>query len=331
MLNNTTERIISIANKIKPTKYNILTFPTHERYETELCKTGHEFYALNIDGMKKWNSKQTDVPTNYHILPPNQLCNYLDFDLILVQSKFGQFQLAQHLNQQLGLPILCLEHTLPTPATMNKNQIDQMRQMLGNVNIFISEFSKSEWKINGQVIHHGIDTNTFNIKSNITKQPIVLTVANDFINRDYCLNFSGWQRITNGLNTKLIGETKGLSEPAKSMNDLVDAYNECSVYLNTSTLSPIPMSLLEAMSCGCAVVSTATCMIPEIIQNGYNGYISNDEEELRKYINIILNDESIRKELGRNARDTITQKFSENEFINNWNALFDNIYEESTK
>lgn len=331
MLNNTTERIISIANRAKKEKYHILTFPTHERYETELCKTGHEFYALNIDGMKSWNSKQTDVPVNYHILPQNQLCNYLEFDFILVQSKFGQFQLAQNLNQQLGLPIVCLEHTLPTPSTMSKSQIDQMRQMKGNVNIFISEFSRSAWQIDGEVIHHGLDTNTFIDNPSIEKDKTVLTVANDFVNRDYCLNFRGWQRITNGLNIKLVGDTKGLSEPARSINELVEFYNKCSVYLNTSTLSPIPMSLLEAMSCGCAVVSTSTCMIPEIIKNGYNGYISNDETELRNYIQLILNDDNLRKELGKNARETVVQKFSESKFINNWNILFDKVYEESTK
>jgi len=29
-------------------KLNILTFATHERYEENLCKTGHNFYSLAI-------------------------------------------------------------------------------------------------------------------------------------------------------------------------------------------------------------------------------------------------------------------------------------------
>ena len=86
------------------------------------------------------------------------------------------------------------------------------------------------------------------------------------------------------------------------------------------------MALLEAMSCGCAVVSTATCMIPEIIKNGYNGFISNDENELKLYINQLLDDAEMRKELGKNARETIQQEFSEEAFINNWNAVFDYAY-----
>lgn len=332
MLNNTTNRIISIANSPKKNRYNILTFPTHERYETAICKTNHEFYALNISNMKKWNSKQTDIPVNYHILPENQLCDYLNFDMILVQSKFGQFQMAQNINRQLGLPIICLEHTLPTPNSMSQKQIEEMKSMKGDKNVFISDFSKSSWGIDGVVIHHGLDTNTFKPNESIeSKNGAILTVANDFVNRDYCLNYRGWQRVTNGMQTILVGDTKDLSVPAKNIDELVLQYNKCSVYFNSSTLSPIPMSLLEAMSCGCAVVSTATCMIPKIIKNGENGFISNDEAELRSYIDLLLNDNDLRKKIGINARKTIEDNFSETEFVNNWNKLFNEVYEESTK
>lgn len=330
MYNNTVERLIYIANNNKKEKYNILTFPTHERYESQLCKTGHNFYSFTTQNFKHWNKDQTEVPVNYHILPDSQIAGYLNYDFILVQSKFWQYQVAQQINQQLSLPIICLEHTLPTPQTMNKSNIEEMRKMNGDVNVFISEFSKKAWDMSGFVIHHGIDSKTFS-PNDTEKKSTVLTVANDFVNRDYCLNYSGWKRVTDGMNTKLVGDTKGLSEPAKSVEDLVNEYNSCSVYFNSSTLSPIPTSLLEAMSCGCAVVSTATCMIPEIIKNGENGYISNDENQLKKYINNILTDESLRKTLGQNARKTVTEMFSEDKFVNEWNKLFDKVYEVSTK
>ncbi len=328
MYNNSTDRIIHISNSAKPTKYKILTFPTHERYESQLCKTGHEFYAFNHSKLKKWNEQQTEIPSNYHILPEDQLCQYLNYDFMLVQSKFGQFQLAQHLNQILNIPIICLEHTIPTPQTMNIETINQMKQMQGHINVFISSFSMKQWNIPGIVIHHGIDTSTFS-NTNQKKEDYVLTVANDFVNRDYCLNYSGWKRVTQGLNTKLVGDTKGLSQAAKSIEDLVDEYNKCLLYFNSTTLSPIPMSLLEAMSCECAVVSTATCMMPEIIENGKNGFISNDEEELKLHINNLIKNPDLRSEIGINARQTIQNKFSEPVFIDNWNNLFNQTYEAS--
>ena len=153
-------------------------------------------------------------------------------------------------------------------------------------------------------------------------------MVNDFSNRDYCCNYNGWIRITADFNVKLVGTSEeGLSKPAESVEDLVNEYNTSKVFLNTSTVSPIPTTLLEAMSCGSAVVSTATCMIPEIIENGVNGFISNDEEELKSYITQLLQDEELRTTIGKKARETILTKFSEEKFINNWNNIFKKAYE----
>lgn len=332
MIVNTTKKIIDLANRPKPEKYNILTFPTHERYETQLCKTGHNFYSFRVENAPRWKKDQVPIPENYYILPEGTLVNNISYDFILIQSKFWQFQIAQQLNQILSLPTICLEHTLPTPQTFSQSDIDQMRKMHGLVNVFISEYSQKVWGIdkNPTIIHHGIDSELFSPRDVGTKEKI-LTVANDFINRDYCLNFKGWKRVTNGLPIRLVGDTKGLSVSAKSTNDLVDEYNKCAVYFNSTTLSPIPTSLLEAMSCGCAVVSTATCMIPEIIKNGENGFISNDENELRQYIEKLLSDEDLRTKIGSAARQTIIEKFSEKNFIDKWNSLFNTIYEVARK
>ena len=300
-------------------KYNILTFPTHERYETQLCKTGHNFYSLNFSNQPKyWNKSQTSVPTNYFILPKDLICEYLNYDFILVQSKFWQFELARKINNILNVPIIVLEHTLPT-----SKQQAVFRNLLGDINIFISNFSKNAWGIdkNSFVIKHSVDTKTFNNYEQ-ERDNKILTVANDFINRDYCLNFGGWKRVTANLPVTLVGDTEGLSSAANSIDELVNIYNNHSIYFNSSTLSPIPCSLLEAMACGCAVVSTATCMIPEIIENGVNGFISNDENELRQFLENLLLDQELARKIGNNARNTIITKFTEEKFIHNWNRMF---------
>ena len=328
-MSNQAENIIRRANSEKPEKYNILTFPTHERYESQLAKTGHNFYIFNAEGMKKWNDAFAPIPDNYHMFPENTIYQGINFDFILSQSKFGQFQLASQMNNQLRLPIVSLEHTLPIPQLYSPEQLASMRSMSGNINVFISDFSKDAWAVPGvcEVIHHSIDSELFK-PMNLDRKPQVLSVANDFVNRDYCLNYYGWQRVTEGLTTRLVGDTEGLSKPAESTEKLVEEYNESQIFFNSSTLSPVPTSLLEAMSCGCAVVSTATCMIPEVIKNGVNGFISNDEGELRGYIEQLLNDEDLRKKLGDSARQTVINDFSEKRFINEWNNIFDSAYEE---
>ena len=328
---------------------NILTFPTHERYETGLCMTGHNFYAYRAEGIKDWNTKYGKVPDNYILLEPQlkqeQVPDYVEFDLILSQNKFGQFQIAYPLAQHMQIPLISLEHTLPMPQWSPQIR-QQLMNMRGNVNVFISEYSIKQWNWEIRhdvttVIHHMVDTDIFcpvpqifeqgqleveletMLSSNRKAQ--ILSVVNDWISRDWCCNYQGWQRITKGLPVRVIGDTPGLSKPALSIEALANEYRESLIFLNTSTISPVPTSLLEAMACGCAVVSTATCMIPEIIENGVNGIISNNETELRKACQELLADSARAIELGRNAIKTIHTKFNKERFLQQWDEVFRSV------
>ena len=309
----------------KKDRYNILTFNTHERYQTQLAKTGHNFYAFTYEGGKDWYSEHAPLPDNYYVLPKNNLFSGLEFDFIFSHSKFGQLQAAKNIQQQLQCPILNLEHTLPLQNWPHEH-LTNLRNMVGDVNVFITKYSRQAWDINASsdVIYHSIDTDLFTPADN--PKPQVLTVAHDFIKRDYALNYQGWNRITNGLNRVVVGETEGLSKAAESVDDLVRHYQESLVYINPSTLSPVPTSMLEAMSCGCAVVSTATCEIPNIIEHGVNGFMSNDENELRGYTEQLLANPELARKMGESARKTIEEKFSEDRFISEWNNVFDKTY-----
>ena len=144
---------------------------------------------------------------------------------------------------------------------------------------------------------------------------------NDWPNRDWCCGYNLWQQTVQGLPIKVFGKSPGLSEPANSTQHLREIYKCSRIFYNTSLHSPVPSVLLEAMACGCAIVSTANCMIPEIIQNGKNGLISNDPQELRGFLELLIKDENLAKELGGNARKTIVEKYSLQRFINSWNNL----------
>jgi len=328
MLNDSVKHILRQACRQPDEPLNILTFPTHERYETNLCKTGHNFYAFRADGIKDWNTNYGEVPSNYMLLNPEkqmeQIPPYVDFDIILSQNKAGQFQIAKQLSEQMHVPLVSLEHTLPFPE-WDEEILSQMRNMRGNFNVFISEYSYDAWgwKVGNDtgVIHHGIDSQQFKPNKTAKKEDHILSVVNDWINRDWCCGFGLWQNVIKGLPHKVVGDTPGLSEPAKTTDTLVKEYQNSRIFLNTSSISPVPTALLEAMSCGCAVVSTATCMIPEIIKNEENGFISNDPDKLKHYLVDLLNDEDLAKEMGRKARETILEHFSLESFTKRWNRV----------
>ncbi len=312
---------------------NILTFPTHERYETNLAKTGHNFYAWQVPGTTKpWVEDYAPIPDNYQILNPNrqarQLPMHIDIDLVLSQHKFGQFQTAVQLAPQIGCPMVSLEHTLPRQE-WGQEQLVPLARMKGDVNVFISEYSRDRWgwgPDEAEVIHHGIDTEQFCPSPSLPpseRDKFALSVVNDWVNRDWCCGFKLWQHITKYPNAdipiKVFGSTPGLSNPSP---DLPADYRMTRVFLNTSTISPVPTALLEAMSSGCAVVTTATCMIPEIIEHNVNGLISNDPDELRKYTKQLLEDDELANRLGAAARKTIEEHFGLDSFISGWNEIF---------
>jgi glycosyltransferase involved in cell wall biosynthesis len=309
---------------------NILTFPTHERYETGLAATGHRFWAVRAQGIKDWNRRYAPVPPNYVLLNPalgeRQLPTEVDFDLVLSQNKFGQFQMAHQISRRLHLPLVSLEHTLPVPG-WGSARLETLRSMRGHLNLFISHFSIGRWGWDKndpsvRVIHHGVDTYTFSPNHMVVdSKPHLLSVVNDWINRDWCCGYRLWQQITSGLPVFVVGDTPGLSRPAASVPELVRRYREAQVFLNTSLISPVPTAVLEAMACGCAVVSTATCMLPEVIENGKNGFLSNDPVELAGYCRLLLEDAGLCRKLGEAARQTILERFSMDRFVANWNSI----------
>lgn len=305
---------------------NILTFDTHERYQTQLAKTGHNFFSFQAPQMKKWDTRFAPRPSNYYTLPPNTVYNGLDIDIILSQSKYGQYQAARKIQQVLQVPLMCLEHTTPDDG-MTSERFNALAKCYSEHNVFITDFSASAWKCESpyKVIAHSVDTELF--QENIHARPNdIVSVVNQFEKRDYCCNFKGWQRIVEGFSYTLVGDNPGLSEPAANAEALADNLSSSKIFLNTSTHSPLPTSMLEAMACGCAVVSTATCGIPEVIINDVNGFISNDEGELRAKIQQLLDNPEQARKMGRKARQTILDDFSERSFVNNWKTAFKSVY-----
>jgi glycosyltransferase involved in cell wall biosynthesis len=80
------------------------------------------------------------------------------------------------------------------------------------------------------------------------------------------------------------------------------------------------------MACGKPVVTTATCSIPSFVKHGENGFLSNDESALRKYLELLLENDELREKMGKKAREMITQRFSHERFINSWNNVFNKAY-----
>jgi len=88
-------------------------------------------------------------------------------------------------------------------------------------------------------------------------------------------------------------------------------YAQSDIFVLPSYHENCPLSLLEAMSSGVAVIAANVGGVPEIIRNGENGImINNDVKELTDAIVKLVEDPSLRRSMGSAARKTMEDNYS---------------------
>lgn len=317
--------ILRGVNRDPDKPLNILCGATHEACETALAKTGHLFYSLQYPGWKRWDSRFRPMPWNHQPISPEALYRPdMAFDLVLSQHKFGQYQVLSRLAAQMNCPLISVEHTLPQRGLTEK-QFRQLLEMRGDVNVYLSRFSTEAWRQDCldstlRLIEIGVDADFFQGWNGGDGK--ILTVQNQYAQRGEVLGWSIYQAVTQGLPTNPVGDSPGFSRPAKGQDHLLALYQNASVFLNTTTWSTCPVALLEAMAVGCPVVTTATCMLPTIITDGVNGYITNDPNEMRARLVELITNPDLGRKLGEAARQTILDRFTEQRMVGRWRELF---------
>jgi glycosyltransferase involved in cell wall biosynthesis len=99
---------------------------------------------------------------------------------------------------------------------------------------------------------------------------------------------------------------------AGAQDDVVPYLQAMDIYVLPSLTETSSLSTMEAMACGCAVVSTPVGYVKDYIVEGYNGMFFPQTEAYllsRKLEKLVEEPELIRK-LGDNARKTIVAEYS---------------------
>ncbi len=247
----------------------ILTLHTHESYQYELAKTGHEFYHLqNAEFSANWGTSTRPLPENIKYINEDSL-DVSKIDLIMSHTFSQNMFLRKWIKDK---PTIHLEHTAP--------QIKISQNILANQIVYITKYSKKQWnreKTKDIVIRHGLDINEWPLTKQTDER--VLTMVNSFKLRDWCCGFSLYKEVTKNIPNVIVGwnnsDITPMPIPTTSFANAKEIKSSNYVYLNTSLHSPVPMSLLEAMACGMSVVTTSNCELPYYVQNKENGIISN--------------------------------------------------------
>jgi len=106
--------------------------------------------------------------------------------------------------------------------------------------------------------------------------------------------------------------------------------------------APYTLGFIEAMMTGIPIVSIGPQMasdipavppqerfdffeIPQIIKNGVNGFYSDDMNEIRGYIDKLLNDQDLARKIGEEGRKTAIKLFGKNKIREDWTRFFGSL------
>lgn len=94
--------------------------------------------------------------------------------------------------------------------------------------------------------------------------------------------------------------------------NFVPLLQQSDLFLLPSETESFGLAALEAMSCGVPVIASKVHGLPEVVQHGKTGYLSDvgDIDEMAAFGVQILSDESLQRRLGSAARDVVLEKFT---------------------
>jgi glycosyltransferase involved in cell wall biosynthesis len=117
-------------------------------------------------------------------------------------------------------------------------------------------------------------------------------------------------------------ENNCLLEP--TVNNIIEKYCESSIFVFSSRNEGFGLVITEAMSCGLPAVSFACPSGPkDIIRDGEDGLLvsNGNVQEMAEKICYLIENETIRKEMGRKARIQV-ERFRVEKIMKQWEQLF---------
>lgn len=111
------------------------------------------------------------------------------------------------------------------------------------------------------------------------------------------------------------------------VNDIGGLLELMEVFVLPSWTEGLPITILEALLAGRAVVATKVGGIPEIIVHGQNGLLVNprDPDALAKQILKLLENDKLRQELGIAGQHTVKDRFSLERMVTQYSMLYSEV------
>ncbi len=263
-------------------------------------------------------------------------------DIIHSHYAFPQGFLGSHLKNKFNIPHILTLHGSDV-LRLSKNPVGKyfFNYAVKNCDkiICVSEFLKNnlpkQYRNKSEVIYNGVDFDLFydvGIDENygifvgsFVPQKGIDILIDTIKDIDFNFKLIGDGILFNKINERIKKENIDNIEllGKKHQKEVSEYIKRCSFLVLPSLSEGLGMVLLEGMASGKPVIGTNIGGIPELIKNGYNGFLVkvNDSDALKEKIKILVDNEDLRKELGRNGK-IFSERFSWKNTAKNVNEIY---------
>ena len=144
-------------------------------------------------------------------------------------------------------------------------------------------------------------------KNIVNKVPVRFLIAGDY--SQVPLNHAHYLELKEMITSLGLDDHFIFTDHRDDVTRLIEAMD---VFVLSTHTEGLPLVVLEAMARAKPVVATNVGGVPEIIQHGQNGLLTDhgDPEMLARHVLSLLNDETIRQRLGKAGRESVERQFN---------------------
>jgi len=112
-----------------------------------------------------------------------------------------------------------------------------------------------------------------------------------------------------------------------------NVYAACDVFVLPSLNEGLPMTVLEAMAAGRAVVASNVGAIPTVVRNGETGLLvePRDVAGLKAALDLLLSDQALSSRLASSGHEWVRQHFTSDAMAANYLRMYENVLSGKTK
>jgi len=119
------------------------------------------------------------------------------------------------------------------------------------------------------------------------------------------------REITNYYKNSILDKNNVILFGQVGYKELIEAYSKNTIFVLPSYNENFPMSILEAMASGLVIIATSVGAIPEVIENGVNGFViePGNPNELLEKIKALFSDYELIARIQNNNYFTVRNKY----------------------